>query len=163
MKELILQNIDLVAIAVVAIILVIAILNVVIVSMLIKTRKTYKTFLSGADGKSLEAVMLKRLKEVDELKEENRVISKSISMINNNLLITYQKASLLKYDAFSEMGGKLSFSLCLLDGNNDGYILTSMHSTREGCYIYVKEIIKGESYAILSKEEKQVLEDAKKK
>lgn len=163
MKELILQNIDLVVIAVVAIILVIAILNVIIVSMLIKTRKTYKTFLSGADGKSLEAVMLKRLKEVDELKEENRVISKSISMINNNLLITYQKASLLKYDAFSEMGGKLSFSLCLLDGNNDGYILTSMHSTREGCYIYVKEIIKGESYAILSKEEKQVLEDAKKK
>lgn len=163
MKELILQNIDLVAIAIISVILVIAILNVIIVSMLIKTRKTYKTFLSGADGKSLEAVMLKRLKEVDELKEENKVISKSISMINNNLLTTYQKAALLKYDAFSEMGGKLSFSLCLLDGNNDGYILTSMHSTREGCYIYVKEIIKGESYAILSKEEKQVLEEAKKK
>ena len=63
MKELILQNIDLVAIAIISVILVIAILNVIIVSMLIKTRKTYKTFLSGADGKSLEAVMLKRLKE----------------------------------------------------------------------------------------------------
>ena len=63
-------------------------------------------------------------------------------------------------DAFKEMGGKLSFSLCLLDDENNGFILTSMH-TREGCYTYVKEIIKGESFVVLAAEERRALEEAK--
>ena len=37
-----------------------------------------------------------------------------------------------------------------------------MHSTREGCYTYIKEIIKGESFVVLSSEEKAALEEAKK-
>ena len=68
----------------------------------------------------------------------------------------------MKYDAFKEMGGKLSFSLCLLDDENNGFILTSMH-TREGCYTYVKEIIKGESFVVLATEERRALEEAKNK
>ena len=60
------------------------------------------------------------------------------------------------------MGGKLSFSLCLLDDENSGFILTSMH-TREGCYTYVKEIIKGESFVVLATEERRALEEAKTK
>ncbi|MNO05896.1 hypothetical protein D3C81_2274570 [compost metagenome] len=60
------------------------------------------------------------------------------------------------------MGGKLSFALSILNEENDGFILNSMHSTREGCYTYVKEIIKGESYVVLSTEEKLALEEAKK-
>ena len=57
------------------------------------------------------------------------------------------------------MGGKLSFSVALLDDNNDGFIINAMHS-REGCYTYIKEIVKGESYIILGDEEKQALEIA---
>ena len=66
----------------------------------------------------------------------------------------------MKYDAFSEVGGKLSFVLALLDKNNDGFILNSVHSSREGCYTYLKEIIKGESFFELSKEKKQALNRA---
>ena len=61
--------------------------------------------------------------------------------------------------AFHEMGGKLSFAITLLDGNNNGFILNSVHS-REGCYNYVKEIVKGESYIELSEEETESLERA---
>ena len=57
--------------------------------------------------------------------------------------------SLEKYDAFHEMGGDLSFALTMLDENNTGWILNAMHS-REGCYTYIKEVIKGESYIELS-------------
>ncbi len=71
--------------------------------------------------------------------------------------------AVIKYDAFQEMGGKLSFSLCMLDETNNGFIITSMHSTREGCYTYVKEIIKGESFVLLSEEEKEALDEAKNK
>jgi len=58
------------------------------------------------------------------------------------------------------MGGKLSFSMALLDDKNSGCIITSVH-TREGCYTYVKEIIKGESFVVLSEEERKALEEAK--
>ena len=57
------------------------------------------------------------------------------------------------------MGGKLSFALTLLDGNNSGFILNAMHS-REGCYTYIKEIVRGESYIELAEEEAQSLEKA---
>ena len=55
----------------------------------------------------------------------------------------YQKMGLVKYDAFRQMGGQLSFSLALLNENNDGFIINSVHST-DGCYSYTKEVIAGE-------------------
>ena len=75
-------------------------------------------------------------------------------------MITYQKIGVVKYDAFKEMGGKLSFVLALLDKNNSGILLNSVHSTREGCYTYLKEIIKGESFLELSEDEKKALNQA---
>lgn len=72
---------------------------------------------------------------------------------------TYQKVGLVKYDAFREMGGNLSFALVLLNKQNTGFILNAMHS-REGCYTYVKEIIKGESFIELAEEEREALEQA---
>ena len=69
---------------------------------------------------------------------------------------TFQKIGIIKYDAFNQMGGKLSFCLALLDENNNGFILNSVHSA-EGCYSYTKEIINGESSISLGEEEKQAL------
>ena len=70
-----------------------------------------------------------------------------------------QKVGIVKYDAFNEMGGKLSFALAMLDNNNTGWILNAMHS-RDGCYTYVKEIVKGESYVELAEEEAEALDKA---
>ena len=83
----------------------------------------------------------------------------SIKKINEEMLSNFQKVGILKYNAFQEMGGKLSFAITLLDGNNTGYIINSMHS-REGCYNYLKEIVKGQSYVELSDEEAESLERA---
>lgn len=126
-------------------------------------RKKYNEFMKGADGSSLESTILARFGEVDKLKMDYKTVRSNIDSMKENLLIAFQKSAIVKYDAFKEMGGKLSFSLCLLDDNNDGIILTSMHSSREGCYTYVKEIIKGESFVILSEEEKEALTEAKNK
>ena len=71
----------------------------------------------------------------------------------------FQKIGLVRYDAFKEMGGKLSFALVLLDENNDGFILNSVHSS-DGCYSYTKRIINGDSQIILSNEEKVAVERA---
>ena len=71
----------------------------------------------------------------------------------------YSKIGIVKYDAFNEMGGKLSFALCLLNERNDGFLMNSMHN-REGCYMYIKEIIDGKSYIELSEEEQEALTNA---
>ena len=84
-----------------------------------------------------------------------------IRTINNQLVTAYQKIGLVKYDAFKEIGGKLSFVLVLLTAENNGFILNSMHSSKEGCYTYAKEVVNGEAFVILSEEEQQALEEAK--
>ena len=72
---------------------------------------------------------------------------------------TYQKVGIVRYDAFNEMGGNLSFVLTMLNDQNSGWLLNAMHS-REGCYTYIKEIINGKSYVELGEEEKESLERA---
>ena len=64
-----------------------------------------------------------------------------------------------KYDAFDDVGGKLSFALALLDQDNSGVILNAVHS-RDNCFLYLKEIVKGESYVMLSQEELEALRKA---
>ena len=65
----------------------------------------------------------------------------------------------MKYDAFNQMGGKLSFSLALLDEKNNGVIINSVHSA-EGCYCYSKDIRRGQCNISLGAEEKQALDIA---
>ena len=57
------------------------------------------------------------------------------------------------------MGGNLSFAMALLDYTNTGFVLNSVHS-REGCYVYIKEVERGETDVLLGSEEKDALEQA---
>lgn len=63
---------------------------------------------------------------------------------------------IVKYDAFSQMGGQLSFCIALLDENDNGFIINSVHST-EGCYTYTKEIKNGECKITLGTEEAEAM------
>lgn len=123
-----------------------------------KLNTKYKKFMTGATGDNLEAQVLSRFADIDKLKEDSEKLSNELLKVKENLLITYQKVGVVKYDAFKEMGGKLSFVLALLDKNNNGIILNSVHSSREGCYTYIKEIIKGESFLELAEDEKKALD-----
>lgn len=147
-------------IGVVVLLIIVIIMTIIIMSKQIKLNKSYKKFMQGASGKDLEAILIDKFTDIDILKQESSHIHKEIDKINENILLAIQKVGVVKYDAFMEMGGKLSFVLALLDKNNDGFILNSVHSSREGCYTYLKEIIKGESFVELSKEEKNALSQA---
>lgn len=124
-----------------------------------RLKASYHTFMRGKDAKSMEESFFDRFEELDELTAMVMKNRAAIKKINEKTLSNFQKVGILKYDAFQEMGGKLSFALTILDGNNSGYIINSMHS-REGCYNYIKEIVKGESYIELSEEEAESLERA---
>ena len=140
-----------------AVVMAVMLVFLIINSVKIKKMKlTYTSFMSGKDGKSLEEVILKRFKEVDELKKEDAAKKVQLDDINESLRYAFSKMGMVKYDAFNEMGGKLSFALALLDNRNNGFLINAMHS-REGCYTYVKEIINGESYINLGEEEKKAI------
>ena len=122
-------------------------------------KKAYNNFMTGKDAKNLEDTILKRLDQVEQLMESNEKNEKNINRIFSNMKYTFQKVGLVKYDAFNEMGGKLSFSLALLSQTNDGFIINAMHS-REGCYIYMKEVDRGQTDVVLGNEEQEALEQA---
>lgn len=126
-----------------------------------KLKKKYKKFMADTDAQSLEDKILERLEQIDGLIESNSDNKEKINKIEGMMGVTFQKIGLIKYDAFDEMGGKLSFSLALLNQKNDGFIINAMHS-REGCYTYIKEIIAGKSIIVLGTEEKEALEMALK-
>ena len=139
--------------AVVLVLLILAIWNMVYIR---KLKKRYDVFMSGKDGKTLEDTLIRRLEQVDHLLAANKENELNIKRMFENNKNVFQKIGLIKYDAFNEMGGKLSFSVCLLNEKDDGFIINAMHS-REGCYTYIKEIIDGNSIIVLSKEEEDAL------
>ena len=150
---------DYIIIGLAAVVLILLILTIVNVAQMRKLKKSYKVFMTGKNGKNIEETLIKRLNQVDSLIESNDENEKNIETICKNMKFTYQKMGLIKYDAFHEMGGKLSFSLAMLDVRNNGFIINAMH-TREGCYTYIKEIVDGNSIIVLSEEEKEALNRA---
>lgn len=115
--------------------------------------------MGDTDAKSLEEKINERLEQLNDLVESHYTNKSKIEKLENQMNVTFQKIGLVKYDAFNEMGGKLSFSLALLNEKNDGFVINAMHS-REGCYTYIKEIIAGKSIIVLASEEKEALDMA---
>jgi hypothetical protein len=162
LNEIINNNISVFYLGLAGLALVLLILLIINMVNQHKLNVKYKKFMTGSDGKNLESKILARFADIDGLKEDSAKVHEEINKIKDNLLITYQKIGVVKYDAFKEMGGKLSFVLALLDKNNNGILLNSVHSSREGCYTYLKEIIKGESFLELSEDERTALNQALK-
>lgn len=142
-----------------ALIIILFILNISVNMKYNRLKRSYTSFMRGKDGKTLENSILDKFEEFDEVAAIVKKNSLDIKDLFQEMKGNYQKAGIVKYDAFNEMGGNLSFSLALLDGNNSGWVINSMH-TRDGCYTYVKEIVRGESYIELAEEESQALEQA---
>ena len=152
-------SLDFIAGCLAVLVLVLIIIMIVNAVKMTCLKKNYRIFMEGNDAKSLEDTLIKRLDQIDALMESDKETQKKVQMVLDHLDNTYQKVGLVKYDAFNEMGGKLSFSLALLNRKNDGFIINAMHS-REGCYTYSKEIINGNSIIMLADEEKEALEMA---
>lgn len=124
-----------------------------------RLKNSYNTFMKGKDGKTLENSFKEKFDEVEAVLRVTKQNRQDIKEMSKILKRNFHKFGIVKYDAFNEMGGKLSFAIAMLDGNNSGWIINAMHS-REGCYTYIKEIIKGESYIELAEEEAEALDKA---
>ena len=124
-----------------------------------RLKTIYTAFLRGKDGKNLEESFFEKFKLLDEVEAIAKENQKEVKELRKKMQKNYQKVGIVRYDAFNEMGGNLSFVLTMLDDQNSGWLLNAMHS-REGCYTYIKEIVNGKSYVELGEEEKESLERA---
>lgn len=146
----------------VVMILILLILLIVQISKVNNLKKRLDQFVLGKDGASLEQDILKLFDDNKFLKKMADKDRQDINTIFKRLQTVYQKMGLVRYDAFNQMGGQLSYSLALLDENDNGFIINSVHST-EGCYSYSKEIRNGDNSISLSEEEIEALAIAKGK
>lgn len=147
----------LVAAAVLSVImLAVIILLIVQIRKVSKLKRRLDKFLIGSDGMSLEQDIIGLCEDNRFLKNSAEKNKKDIRSLYKQMESAYQKMGLVKYDAFNQMGGQLSFSLALLDENDNGFILNSVHST-DGCYSYTKEVKNGVSAISLGKEEAEAL------
>ncbi|HIT62971.1 MAG TPA: DUF4446 family protein [Candidatus Ventrimonas merdavium] len=140
----------------------ILILAIVVVVCIVKIRQLYRRydlFMRGKDAESMEEMIINQMTEIIELKSQDRANKDSIRTANRNSRAAFQKLGIVRYNAFKGMGGNLSFALALLDYTNTGFVLNSVHS-REGCYLYIKDVDRGQTETALGNEEKMALEQA---
>lgn len=151
------QGILVLLLMVLVLILIVVFLNVSLA--LHRLNRKYTMFMKGADGQSLERMFRQKMKEFERLARANEDNSLELRQMKSVLKKTPTKYGIVKYDAFDDVGGKLSFALAMLDAENTGFILNAIHS-RDNCFFYIKEIVNGESYTLLSSEETDALRQA---
>lgn len=125
---------------------------------LTRLERKYKMFMKERCT-VLEKTFVRKFAQIDRLYEAKEDHEHAIKTLEQHFKVIFSKYGVEKYDAFDDVGGKLSFALALLDKDNSGIILNAVHS-RDNCFLYLKEIVKGESYVMLSQEEVEALRKA---
>jgi len=141
--------------------LILIIMMMIVTNEMKRLQKQYKSFMRGMDGVSLEKNFRQKFTLLDKLgdvQDKQEAEMKLLHVVQDRSLSKY---GVVKYDAFEDVGGKMSFVLALLDRQNTGLVLNAIHS-KENCFLYLKEIVNGESYIVLSKEEIEALRIAEK-
>jgi len=150
------------AIIIIALAVITLILLITTIICVIQTKKLYRRydcFMRGRDAESLEELMMSQINEIKELKSQDRANKDAIRTLSKTIKGSYQKFGMVKYNAFKGMGGNLSFAFAMLDMNNTGFVINAVHS-REGCYMYIKTVERGETETLLGSEEREALEQA---
>ncbi|KXG73855.1 DUF4446 family protein [Thermotalea metallivorans] len=144
-----------------------AIANIFLIMMLIlqankisKLDKKYKNLARGMEDKNLEEIIYRYYEKIDQTDIRINKIDQRLAIVEGKLLKSIQKVGMVRYNAFHDIGGDLSFSIALLDEEHNGFILTSIYG-RSNNVVYGKPIKKGKSSYTLSAEELQALDRAK--
>lgn len=126
-----------------------------------KLKNKYYKFMNGLSGVNIEAVLDDCLEKVNGVMDKNREIEQQINTIERNMYYCVQKVGVVRYNAFDNVGSDLSFSIALLDNNDDGLVISSLYS-RDSSSTYAKPVLNSKSKYALSAEEIKAIDIAKK-
>jgi hypothetical protein len=156
MGELFGLNAEYVMIICFACILVLFITIIIISIRLSSLRKRYTKMINGSSVENMEQLLIDMQSALNEQKAESAKASASITSIRQVMMKMTSNIGIRRYNAFNEGASDLSFSMAMLNEEQDGVILTGIHS-REQMYVYAKPIAKGQSSYTLSPEEKETI------
>lgn len=125
---------------------------------LFQLKKRVDVFFQKGD-KNLEKLIFSRMKKIEEQEADIQNIKKAISGLDKISKLSFQKIGLVRFNPFKEVGGDQSFSIAMLDFNNNGFVIMSIYS-RDGNRVYAKAINNGKSQYSLSDEEKEAIKMA---
>ncbi|ATD56134.1 DUF4446 family protein [Clostridium chauvoei] len=135
------------------------IIVLVFMQSLNKVEKKYKRMMRGVNNKNLEALITSKLDDIDKAVANSEESLNRCEVIKEEMKECVNKVAIMRYRAFEDIGSDLSFSIAILDSNNDGVMLTGIYSRQEST-TYAKPIDKGISRYELSEEELHVLNEA---
>ena len=110
----------------------------------------------GEDGESLEAVLARHLEHVVGLGADVRELSSRTARLEADGRHAVTRVGLVRFNPFEDTGGDQSFALALLDADQDGIVISSLHA-RGITRIYAKSISRGRPEATLSSEEAEAV------
>lgn len=87
-------------------------------------------------------------------------LAAEVPRLRADLATSLRNVAVVRYDAFGDMGGRLSFSAALVDDSGDGVVLSSIHARAES-RTYAKGIVGGQSDVTLTPEEQEALAAAR--
>ena len=119
----------------------------------------YKRIASHKGGSDLVGLLDTVLNKEDKVLSEIKEVREEINQLDKHLTKPLQKVGLVRYNPFGEIGGDHSFSLTILNQNDEGFVLTGLH-TRDRTRVYLKQVLQGVSKFELSKEEEKSLKQA---
>ena len=112
-------------------------------------------------GLAVALVRIGRLRqEVRRLGHARPVGTGDLAALRSDLEQALRHVAVVRYDAFGDMGGRLSFSAALVDDRGDGLVFSSIHARGES-RTYAKGVVGGSSDATLTPEEQQALAAAR--
>lgn len=123
----------------------------------------YKKLTKGTNNRNLEQVVIKLIDNVESVKSHVSQVAQNLIEFQKKSIQYLQKVSVLRFNPFEDSGGDQSFAVAVLDGEGNGFIVSSLHS-RSGTRVYAKEIKNGKSQShALTREEKEALDKALKR
>lgn len=126
-----------------------------------KVEQRYSEFISNFNSnENIENTFKEIQKMVNNVNEENKIIHANCKSLEKQLNECFQNIGIVKYDAFDDVGSKLSFAIALLDNKDNGFIINSVYG-RSSSNVYAKRIENGNSLQTLSEEEISALNKAK--
>lgn len=132
------------------------VLTLVLAVKLRRMRRQYLVLQEGADGDSFMDAVARKTAAVDQLRAEVSTLDRDVKNLAVDLADAIRHVAVVRYDAFNDMGGRMSFSAALLDDAGDGVVISSINGRTE-TRTYAKGVKGGTSDAELSPEEEQAI------
>jgi len=119
-----------------------------------------RRLVKGVKSGNLEKVLENVLNQLTKSQKKTQEVEELLTVLNKSGQAHFQKMGLVRFNPFAEMGGNQSFSFALLNGEQSGFLITSLHG-RSLTRLYVKRIRQGKPVdGKLSKEEELAIKQS---